>query len=77
MADLWDDPNLTFSKVVLNWLLRRDSRILTTRFNRSLIDAMELQVDKEELASLLLGSQDPRGRLEQDEDYSRRLPNRS
>lgn len=53
MANLWDDPNLTFSKVVLNWLLMRDSRILTTGFNRSLIAAMELQVDKEELASLL------------------------
>jgi len=55
MTDLWDESNLTFSKVVLNWLLQKDNRILTTGFNRSLIAAMELQVDKQELALLLSG----------------------
>lgn len=53
MTDLWDDPNLTFSKVVLNWLLEKDTRILTTGFSKYLIDAMESEVDQEELAPLL------------------------
>jgi len=53
MADLWDDPNLTFSKVVLNWLLKKDQRIMTTGFKNSFIDAIDSEVNKEELAALL------------------------
>ncbi|MDR2239011.1 MAG: hypothetical protein LBE33_01030 [Zoogloeaceae bacterium] len=56
MTDLWDDPNLTLSKIVLNWLLKKDKQILTCGFNRSLIEAMEHEVDKEELTHLLKGN---------------------
>jgi hypothetical protein len=56
MTDLWDDPNLTFSKIVLNWLLEKDKRIFTVGFNHSLIEAMDYDIDKKELASLLKGN---------------------
>ncbi len=53
MTDLWDDPNLSFSKLVLNWLLRADDRMLTSGFNKNLISEMECDIDKEELSDLL------------------------
>lgn len=53
MPDLWDEPDLTFSKIVLCWLLKKDSRICTTEFSKSLINSMEYDIDKEELSGLL------------------------
>lgn len=49
--DLWDDPNLSFSKIALCWLLEKDPRICTLEFNASLIQAVGN--DGEELGHLL------------------------
>lgn len=51
--DLWDDQNLTFSKVVLNWLLAKDKRILTAGFGKNLIEAIGNSEDQKELKALL------------------------
>lgn len=55
--DLWDNPNLTFSKVVLNWLLAKDSRICTSGFNKALSGALDNVSDRDELITLLRQNQ--------------------
>ena len=49
--DLWDDPNLTFSKVVVSWLLDTDPRVCTSGFGAEVIGAVD--AGSEELKQLL------------------------
>ena len=54
--DLWNDPNLTFSKLVVNWLFSFDTRIRSTGFSKALVDAFssaEDKIDAEEIRETL------------------------
>lgn len=54
--DLFDDPNLTFSKLAAAWLLNLDSRMLIGGFARKLCQAVgraNCPIDQTELEALV------------------------